>query len=224
MPNAADEFDKMAERGESLGASSSYGDLGVMCGPYFAHGEYGVLFERKGFNQVVKIMNLDVIDDGEIDESNYNIMEFLNDWRHEGIRNLPKIYYWLRQEVYKETIHTVKYLCAANGQSALYEEVLNFEIGDEIFAYSMEVLDAFNWKHYDTINSARKAIAEAVIAIYEETGELITDFKPSNVGLRGDTIVIFDFKLASPQQEARFVFAEDKVSEILNDWYFFSNP
>lgn len=208
--------------------SSSYGDLGVMAGPYFNHGEYGILFGMKGYGeQVLKIMNLDTFTEGEPDEANRMMWDFLNEWRMEGVKNLPKISYWLEQEVYPETIHTVKMLCAHNNKMELYDSILDFEVGDTIGAYSVELLEIPN-TDFDTFTQQqkyRKMVAQAVVNIYEETGEVLTDFRKPNVGMRGETCVIFDFKVMSwmDKRYSDFVYATDKVNFLMNNWNRYVN-
>lgn len=235
MDDTWDEVDKESLKGEKelaeyLGHhhSSSYGDLGVMSGPYFNHGEYGILFGMKGYGgQVLKIMNLDAFTEGEPDEANRIMWDFLDEWRMEGIKNLPKIHYWLEQEVYPETIHTVKMLCAHNNKMELYDSILDFEVGDTIGAYSVELLDIPN-TDFDTLSQQqkyRKMVAQAVVNIYEETGEVLTDFRKPNVGMRGETCVIFDFKVM-PWMDKRyndFVYATDKVNFLVDNWNRYVN-
>ena len=199
-------------------------DLAFNVGPYFNHGEYGILFDAKDdVGMVVKIMNFDVFNDaGEPMATNETIAEFLEVWRNENLEHLPRYGWWCIDELTQQsTIDMIQRICDANGKTQEYLDILDFEIGDTFFGYSVELFDVVGKPENMERNVAIQKIAEGVVSLYEETGELICDYRFGNIGWREDVPVFFDFNLmdwADPRY-ARFVTSGNQVQYIVNNFH-----
>ena len=167
-------------------------DLMHFLGDYYAHGEFGVVFEAEGYgDRVVKIVKHEAKkDEKHVNASQLEFFQTVLDY--EEFEGVPKIYYVLECEVnHMVKKHIEHTLLKSNAYRAI--EVLGLEEGDTIGIWIMDKLE--NIGTDKTLSERENAlkVAYAAAQIWETYQFYVSDLQTANYGqLQDGSFVIFD--------------------------------
>lgn len=180
---------------------ANYGDLMVLLGDYFSHGELGVIFEEKGYpDWLVKVVNQDAEDDTNL--TNMEQTDFFQTVFDSGkFKGVPILKYFWRGRVDNMVIKHLHHLIHRGRWHGDAISVLDLDERDEVGVWVMERLASTGTDHSQPLSATLKGVAEAAADIYEEYGTIVTDLHDGNYGQRENgEFVIFDPAFLSTRQ------------------------
>jgi len=167
-------------------------DLLNFLGQYYNAGEFGVVFEMKGFPEhLVKIVNLDLEDDENL--INQSQALFINDVYNVGNNgSLPNINYFLEFELTELIMNHIQHIILlSDAPRAL--QVLEMEDGDTMAVWIMEKLANIGKDEDLTDLENATLVGKAAAAIFEDYGYAVEDLQEDNFGqTNNDKFVILD--------------------------------
>ena len=186
-------------------------DIMNYLGDYYASGEFGVVFERKGFPEwLVKIVNLDAEDDENL--INQEQALFIDEVFKVGNNgSLPTIIYFKEFEL-TEMIkkHISNVILRNDAPRAL--QVLNMEIGDLMAVWIMEKLEHIGEDADLTNEENAIKVGQAAANIFEDYGYIVEDLHNQNYGQTNDgRFVILDPKIVTEPPNEVFLMDNEQL-------------